>query len=237
MILNEMTMTEFSEYLTETRTLILPYGTVEAHGGHLPLNTDTLIMERVAARAAEEAPAFVAPPIHYGVCTSTGEHPGSIGITPETLRRVTMDIVKDGAGRGLKNFILISGHGGGIHVSAMREAGEVLTAEMDGINVAPCSIYDILPRDAFSMIETERDSHAGEGETSLVMHLAPDLVKGTSPEEYPEIPKPIQVREKVRYWPGAVWGDPGKGTEAKGRELFEVMVESLAALIRKMEGL
>jgi len=111
MMLEEMTMEEYKKGLEKTRTLVVPYGTIEAHGAHLPVNTDTLVIERVIRKAAESVPVFVAPPVHYGVCTSTGAHPGSIGITAETLRRITLDIVRDGYGKGLNNFALISGHG------------------------------------------------------------------------------------------------------------------------------
>ncbi len=189
MILQEMTMAEFKRGLKKSRTLILPYGAVEAHGRHLPLNTDTLIMEEVAKAAVKVVDAFVAPALPYGVCTSTGLHPGTIGISAGTLRAITMDIVRDGFKKGLKNFVLISGHGGGLHVAAMKEAGEALTQEIEGIKIAALSIYEILGPEAFALAETENDSHAGEMETSAILYLvscqpyivglrAPQIVQG-----------------------------------------------------------
>lgn len=236
MMLEEMTMEEYKKGLEKTRTLVVPYGTIEAHGAHLPVNTDTLVIERVIRKAAESVPVFVAPPVHYGVCTSTGAHPGSIGITAETLRRITLDIVRDGYGKGLKNFALISGHGGGIHVSAMKEAGEALAVELEDALLAVLSIYDVIGQEMAELAETEDDSHAGEMETSLVLYLAPGLVKGRSPEEYPRLPKPIIARDKVKCWPGAVWGDPGKATAEKGEKLFNVMVDKVLELLRRIEG-
>ncbi len=232
MNLYDMTMKEFEEGLKKTKTLVVPYGTVEAHGTHLPLGTDTIIICEAVKRAASRVPVFVAPPVHYGVCTSTGAHPGSVGVTSGTLRRLTGDVVRDGFARGLTDFILVSGHGGGLHVSAMKEAGEALTRELDGATIAAFSIYDILPREAFSIAETENDSHAGELETSLILHLAPGLVKGRAPEEYPSFNKPVIARDKVRQWPGAVWGDPGKASKDKGERLFTMMVEALEGLIK-----
>ena len=73
-------------------------------------------------------------------------------------------------------------------------------------------------------------------ETSLVLYLAPGLVKGRSPEEYPRLPKPIIARDKVKCWPGAVWGDPGKATAEKGEKLFNVMVDKVLELLRRIEG-
>lgn len=236
MILEEMTMAEYKKGLKKTTTMLLPYGSVEAHGNHLPLNTDTLIIEEVLKKAAEELPAFVAPPLHYGVCTSTGQHPGTVGITPETLRRLTRDIVTDAHAKGLNKFILISGHGGGIHTFAIKEAAEELVRGIRGIKVAALSIYEILGEDARELAETENDAHAGEMETSLIMYLAPRLVKGTSRKEFPKLPKPIVARDKMRYWKGAVWGDPRKASAEKGEKLFNVMVSSVVKLAGRMES-
>lgn len=235
MILGELTMKEFKEGLKKTRTLILPLGSVEAHGTHLPLNTDTLIMWEAVRDASERLGVFAAPPIQYGVCTSTGQHPGTIGITCESLRMMVSDIVRDAHKKGLKNFILISGHGGSLHVSALREAGEALTHELKGVKIAALSVYELIGKEAAEIAETRGDSHAGEIETSLVMHLAPKLVKGRSKEEYPKMPKPIIARDKLKYWPGAVWGNPLKASKGKGAKVFAVMADKVAALVREIE--
>ncbi|MFQ5441267.1 MAG: creatininase family protein [Thermodesulfobacteriota bacterium] len=235
MILEEMTMKEFKRGMRKTRTLAVPYGTVEAHGEHLPLNTDTLVIREVLKKVSEETPLFVAPPVYYGVCTSTGRHPGTIGVTPATLRMLTKDIVRDASGKGFKRFILISGHGGSLHVSAMKEAAEALTVELKGAVIAALSIYEVLGPEANLIAETENDSHAGEMETSAVLYLAPELVKGRSKEEYPGLPKPIVARDKMKYWPGAVWGDPSKATAEKGLRLFDLMVRKVTGLVKKIE--
>ena len=235
MLIGEVTMKEFEKSLKRTKTIIIPFGTVEAHGAHLPLNTDTLIIREVVRKAAEKTGVYMAPPVQYGVCTSTGQHPGTIGITAGTLRMLTADIVRDAFKKGLRNFILISGHGGSLHVSAMRESAEALKEDLDGIKIAALSIYEILGKEADAIAETKNDSHAGEIETSLVLHLAPRLVKGRSKEEYPAFPKPVVVKDKVRYWPGAVWGDPGKATVEKGERVFNIMVESVVSLVKKLD--
>ncbi len=236
MILTDITMSEFTEGLSKTKTLVVPFGAVEAHGTHLPLGTDTFIMDSVAREAATKVDCFVAPPIHYGVCTSTGQHPGTINFTPSTLRSVCFDIVRDGYSKGLRNFILISGHGGGQHVSAMKEAGEILTSELEGVNISCLAIYEILPKEAYEIAETKNDSHAGEIETSLILYLDEALVKGRAKEEYPNLPRPIIVKDKVKYWPGAVWGNPEAASVEKGKKFFDIMVESLVGFVSKMEN-
>ena len=235
MILEEMTMEEFSAALEKTPILAVPYGTLEAHGRHLPLNTDTIVVCRVLEEAARKKDFFMAPPLHFGVCTSTGQHPGSIGITPPTLRRFTADVVEDACRRGFRQVLLISGHAGGAHMAAIKEAAEVLAAKIEGLTIAALSIYDAVWDDLTRIAETENDSHAGEMETSLILHLAPELVKGRSEEEYPSFDKPFINADKVGQWPGAVWGDPGKATAEKGRELFECMVREVVDIIGKME--
>jgi creatinine amidohydrolase len=231
-----MTMAEFESGLEKTRTLIVPYGTVEAHGGHLPLKTDTLIIDEVVRAVSEAVDVFVAPALDYGVCTSTGPHPGTIGISAATLRAMTTDIVRDAFGKGLRNFILISGHGGSQHVGAMKEAAEALTVEMGTVKLAALSIYEILGPEAFALAETEGDSHAGELETSAILHLAPELVKGRSAKEFPKLPKPIIARDKRKFWPGAVWGDPTKADAGKGERLIEIMVEKVVELVRRIDS-
>ncbi|MCK4846863.1 MAG: creatininase family protein [Deltaproteobacteria bacterium] len=236
MILDNVTMTEFESALSKTKTMVVPYGTVEAHGTHLPLSTDTMIIEAALKRAAKEREFFLAPALNYGVCTSTAVHPGTITISSETLRAITRDIVRGGYDKGIRRFILISGHGGGLHSSAMREAGESLTNELKGATIAALVVYDILPKEARAIGETKHDSHAGELETSLILHINEELVKGRSKEEYPHLPRPIIAKDKLKYWPGAVHGNPEKASEDKGRRLMDIMVKSIVELIDSVES-
>lgn len=232
MLITDITMKEFKEGLKKTKTLIVPFGTVEAHGTHMPLSTDTIIMEEVCKATLKKKKFFLAPPIHYGVSTGTGQHPGSINISCETLRRIVFDIVRDSYEKGLRNFILVSGHGGGQHMAALKEASEILTKELKDVRIAPLTIYEILPKEAYAIAETKNDSHAGELETSLMLYINEKLVKGRDKEQYPKLPKPIVVKDKMKYWPGAVWGNPKKASEKKGQEFFDYMVQALLKLIK-----
>ncbi len=235
MILENITMTEFNKHLKKTKTIIFPFGTIEEHGRHLPLNTDTLIVNEALKRVVRKIDVFLAPPVYYGVCTTTRQHPGTISITPETLRRLVSDLVRDAYQKGLRNFFLISGHGGGLHMSALKEAAEVLIEELDRITIAVISPYDILSREFTELTETPNDSHAGELETSLVLYLAPELVKGRSKEEYPGLPKPFIVKNKLKYWRGGVWGDPGKATKKKGEKAVKLIVNKIIDVINVIE--
>lgn len=235
MILEYITMAEFKKNLKKTRTIIFPFGTVEEHGNHLPLNTDTLIVYEVMKRVLNRRNVFLAPPVYYGVCTTTSRHPGTINITPSTLRRITYDIVRDAYKKGMRNIILITGHGGGLHSSALKEAAENLIEELKDTRIAVLCPYDVLHKELSELAETPNDSHAGEIETSLVIALAPGLVKGRSNEEYPDFPSPFVVRDKLKYWPGGVWGDPHKATKDKGDKAIKLIVDKVVDIIDTIE--
>jgi creatinine amidohydrolase len=231
MLLENITMKEFKNHLKKTKTIIFPFGTVEEHGNHLPLNTDTLIVYEVLKRVIKKRNVFLAPPVYYGVCTTTSQHPGTISITPPTLRRLTYDLVKDAYDKGLRNFFLITGHGGGLHSSALKEASEKLAAELKGIKIAPLCPYDILYKELSEIADTVNDSHAGEIETSLMLALAPELVKGRSKEDYPKLPKPFVVNNKLKYWRSGVWGNPEKASKEKGEKTIKIIVNKIIEII------
>src|SRR6266568_8016814 len=129
MLIEEMTMAEFAEGLARTRTVYIPFGSVEEHGNHLPLSTDTIQAYEVGKAVACKIPLFVAPPVHYGCCRSTACHPGTISITTGTLKSLLKDIVRSCRTQGLRNFIVLTGHAGGTHRMALQDAGEELIAE------------------------------------------------------------------------------------------------------------
>ncbi len=237
MLITDLNMEEFKAGLQKTRTIILPFGSVEEHGQHLPLGTDTLQMYEIAKLAAQRRPLFVAPPVFYGLCRSTREHPGTISIRGQTLRALLLDLLESYHRQGLRNFLVLSGHAGGTHIAYLVDAAEEFLERVEEVKIAVASILDLLREGALDLLETPRDSHAGEFETSLMLHFFPDLVKGTSPEEYPAFPKPILVRDKRRFWPGGVWGDPSKASAEKGKMFAERLAKVICGLATKIESM
>lgn len=236
MLLTDLTMAEFEEGLARTCIAVLPLGSVEEHGLHLPLGTDTMQVWEVARRAALEVPVFVAPPLHYGYCRSTRDHPGTLSLSPGTLRRVVFDLGQSLYRQGLRGLILASGHAGGVHMAALEEAGESLLEACPGLEVAVVCEYRWAQEEgAGGLVETADDGHAGEIETSRILALDPALVKGRSPEEYPRFEKPFLARDKRSEWPGGVWGDPSRATAEKGTALYARSVQRLVGLVRRME--
>lgn len=236
MYIPELTMPDFITGLTRTKTVVVPFGSTEEHGQHLPLDTDTLQALTVARKAAERRPLFVAPPLHYGVCRSTGQHPGTISISTATLRAFTLDICNALYRHGLRDFVLFSGHAGVTHNAVLIDAGEEFLAEHDNVRVAVVTEYQLANREGKGVIETPGDSHAGEIETSRILFSHPHLVKGTSPRETPSFPEGILVRDKLAYWPGGVWGDPEKASSVKGSVIEDLVIAALCRLIEQLEG-
>lgn len=234
--LPEITMDEFSAGLERTRTVLIPFGSTEEHGSHLPLDTDTLHAIEVAKKLALMRPLFVAPPVHYGVCRSSSDHPGTISLRTETLKALVLDLVTSLYEKGLRNFVLLSGHAGGTHMATLTDAGEKLLRRFPDLKIAVLTEYMLAAREGRHLIETEGDSHAGEIETSRILHSHPHLVKGRAPREFPDFPCGILVRNKQKYWPGGVWGDPGKASAEKGKELERLVVAALEKQIEQLEN-
>ncbi len=232
-----LTMPGFEELRGRSRTVIVPVGSLEEHGPHLPLGTDTFHALELARRAAEARPAVVAPPLFYGICRSTREHPGTVSISGDTLRALIRDLGREFHRQGLRRLVFISGHAGGTHMCALVEAGESLLAEFRDLRVAVVNVLDLL-REVLAakpqVVATRGDSHAGEVETALMLAAYPHLVVGRAPAEWPGFPKYELVRDKRRYWPGGVWGDPGPASAAQGEEILAAEAGRLAGLIDAM---
>jgi creatinine amidohydrolase len=235
-IMDRVTMDDFAQDRKSCRTCILPCGVLEEHGSHLPLGTDAFHAIALAEAVSERMPVWVAPPIYYGLCRSTSEHPGTVGIRGETLAHLVRDIIWSLYAQGMRQVVILSGHAGGTHMAVLADAGEQLLSELPEIKIAVLSVLD-LGEDAWEgIVKTPGDSHAGEVETSVMLHILPELVKGTAPEEYPSFPAYILVRNKTAYWPGGVWGNPKAASRDKGRELMERSVSALIDLIHKLES-
>jgi len=236
MIMEEMTMKEFEEGLKITQTVYIPFGSVEEHGPHLPLSTDTIHAYEVGKKAAQIVPMFVAPPINYGNCRSTSTHPGTISISTATLKGILKDIVSSLRGHGIRNFLVLTGHAGGAHRMALQDAGEELISTFPEVRMAVVTGYDLAYDEGKDIIETQGDSHAGEVETSMLLNSHPHLVKGSAEREFPDFPLGLLVRNKRKYWPGGVWGDPSKASAEKGRLIEEILVRKVVDMVQRLEN-
>ncbi len=237
MLLEEMTTPQVEAALAGgCSTVFIPFGALEEHGPHLPLSTDTIQAYQVGKRAAQLIPLFVAPPLPYGNCRSTSCHPGTVSISTTTLRGLLKDLVHSFCRQGMRTVVVLTGHAGGAHRLALQDAGEELLLELPELRIAVVTEYELAKDEGRMIIETPGDAHAGEIETSRIMHSHPHLVQGTAPEEYPSFPAGILVRDKRRYWPGGVWGNPAKATAEKGAQIEELVARKVVELVQALES-
>lgn len=199
--------------------VLLPLGATEQHGSHLPLDTDTRIAAAVADAVAGLVPgAVVAPPL---AIAASGEHhgfPGTLSIGTRVLGEVLVEIVRN-AGPELARIVVVNAHGG--NADALRSAGETCAAEGRRLDV-------------WSVRIPGGDAHAGRSETSLMLHLAPELVDldraaagATEPLE--ELLPRLRVVGVAGVSANGVLGDPTGASAAEGAALFAALVADAVA--------
>lgn len=229
MLLDDLSTKEFEKLVDDDTVVILPLGVIEEHGEHLPLNTDSLQGEYIAEELAKKTGALVAPPIRYGVCNTTKNFPGTISIEFDTLRSLIQDVLFEFARNGIKNIVIVSGHAGSSHLAAVRLAAKEVVDE-EKVKMLALSDYEIIYN---AGIAEEGEGHSGWIETSRIMAIRPDLIKGKGKKGVNKIPKYMVLRHPEKYWKG-VSGDPAKATKKKGDELNELVIGEMVKMVNKM---
>lgn len=238
MFIEKITMLELEKGIKKCKTVIIPFGSVEEHGPHLPLSTDTIQMMEILKIVEKEIEVFIAPPIHYGVCRSTEQHIGTIGISPNTLRLLVQDILESLFNQGFKLFFLITGHAGKLHYYSLVEACESFVKKYNYVRVFVYAEFDLIKDDLGGLIETAYDSHAGEIETSRILYIDKNLVKKSPSKIKNDKPNffPGEITaNKIKYWPSGIWGDPSKATSEKGEKTLLLSAKKIIEIIRKIQ--
>lgn len=233
MLITELSSEEFQKLLSQMKGVIIPIGSIEAHGPHLPLGTDLFTIYEIGKKLVKEINYFLAPPIYYGLCRSTKEIPGTISIRGETLKMLLLDILYAFKKEGLSAFVILSGHAGGTHNAYLIDTAETFLEKFPDCKFLVADIVTLL-KDIFKeMGIPERDSHAGEWETSLMLYLKKELVKNldASFEDYPTFPKYQVVSNKKIYWSSGIWGNPKKASYEKGKIITEKLLLKLKDLL------
>ena len=119
-------------------------------------------------------------------------------------------------------------------MAALREAAEKMVRKDPSLKLAVVCDLDLVREAAQELLETPGDGHAGEIETSRMLYLHPDSVKGRSPEEFPTMPPYRVLPDPEKYWPGGVWGNPEAAEEQKGKELIERSADALAKIVESL---
>ncbi|MDF2953356.1 MAG: Creatinine amidohydrolase/Fe-dependent FAPy formamide hydrolase [Thermodesulfobacterium sp.] len=235
MLMETLTSEEFEKLKRETKTVVIPVGSVEAHGPHLPLATDIYTIYEVCKLVAEKIRVVIAPPLYYGLCRSTKPLSGTLSLKGEVLKAVLLNIISEFYRYGFKNFFILSGHAGGTHGAYLIDTAETFIEMHKDVKFFVADIYKLLKPVLDELNISENDSHAGEWETSLILYFKPELVKEGAFEDYPTFPKFRVVAEKEKYWSSGIWGNPLKASKEKGKILAEKLVEILVKEIELLE--
>lgn len=232
LMLDELSSAEFGKIVGRNPLVIVPVGAVEEHGAHLPLCTDSVQPEHIAAKVAAKLPGtvLIAPSIRYGNCVTTRNFPGTISLSTDTLRSLAGDILGELCRNGIRRVVILSGHAGAAHMAALRTAGESVVERVPDLKLMVLSDYDI----AYELRGKEfddRDGHAGAIETSRVMAIKPRLVKKRGVKNFERPPRFMVSGHPEAYFPSGVMGDATKASPARGRRVNEYIVRGLAELI------
>jgi creatinine amidohydrolase len=214
-------------HLARDPRLIVPVGTTEHHGPHLPLGCDTIIVERLADDLSAEFQVLRAPTIEYGVNAATPEHhPGSAGIRRKTLHRLLNDLVGAWEASGVQEFIILTAHGQDPHQEALS------TLRTRSARVRTVDIFAISYPEAEE--PTELPVHGGAFDTSLLLYLQGDLVAPQLARDY--LPSRRIARQYFSGRRGAIpkdspgsLGRPSQATAELGERLYRFIYRKIAS--------
>jgi len=217
---------------------MIPVGSLERHGPHLPLGCDTLTIEYVTDRVAELEPVVVLPVIPYTSVSQSAMRAGAVHIRSDILLQHTICICDELYRNGFDTIVLVHGHGGNVPMTSGVTSYSLETRK-------PYSVYSIAPLagvDVASRMESEHYGHACEMETSYALAIFPELVRMDRvqgrywrPDPEGSQPQKHGIDTAINWiatWPDAVCGAPEKATAEKGRAMLDEWVASIVEKLR-----
>ncbi len=213
----------------QPRVAVLPVGSFEQHGRYLPLITDTAIACVIAQEIAAAYPVHLLPPITVSCSHEHASFPGTVSISARTLYAVIDDIRISLARSGIHKLVIVNGHGGNYVLSNV-----VQEANVDGpaVSLFPLGLDWDRARE-YGGLESDRhaDMHAGEIETSILLHAAPELVReGYDESDHDSRERPfLLVQGMAEYTQSGVIGFPSLATAEKGKAVLESLRSGFSA--------
>jgi len=208
--------------------LMVPVGALEAHGPHLPLGANTTIATRVTRAVSQRLGVLRAPAFSYGVTTGGDPARGRAGPGRKTLHRAINELLARWEDQGVEAFYIVTAHRHEPHLEALLMA---LSSE------SATTVYDLYQIDVLDLLDGDPETeHAGEFETSLLLHLAPEHVRAEAMEDHPVTEEALRryVRGRMPTPPPdsqGVLGRPSRASAEKGRALFQRLVDTLAEAV------
>ncbi|MEM3832677.1 MAG: creatininase family protein [Thermoprotei archaeon] len=230
MLLGKLTWSEVSDIVNNVDFVIVPIGSTEQHGEHLPLDNDAYtaleISKLVTETLKEKLKILIAPPIPYGMSEHHMDFPGTITLKNETLINVIKDICISLSRHGFKKILILNGHGG--NTAAIRAAIQELNLEY-GLNVYTLNWWDLVS-DVIKSIYGTPITHADESETAVAYALnqrvVKELMKGSG--NYGEETALYTVKRMKKYTSTGSMGHPEKALKEHGEIIVNSVVNRLA---------
>jgi len=244
------TWPELGEIVKSQPVIVLPVGSVEDHGPHLPLDTDNFLIWSICEEAAQRANGeiLLLPLLPYGFETHHMDFPGTIDIRMEHLLNFVLDITLSVAHHGFERILLADGHGSNMPILELVARRTILESN------ALCAAF-IWPSLALREIRAVRESgrggmsHACELETSVYLHLDGERVQMEKAAREMGMPKsdfvwsdlldgsPVRMMDYwSRFSKSGVNGDPTLATAEKGRVVFDAVIETFLRLVREFKN-
>ena len=241
--LTHLTWTDIRDLDKTHACVVLPVGAIEQHGPHLPVVTDTLLVEHelnlALERLPETAPVYRLPCTNYGKSNEHAGYPGTFTLSAATLMAVVRDLARGVALAGFRRLVLLNSHGGNravldLMARELREEFGLLVFSVFPPGLAPDPIET--PAE-----ERRHGIHAGDWETSVVLALEPSLVQSERANAaFPDFPpggvtlttSAAHVGWLTRDWsPTGTFGDATAASAERGRVRLEAMVAKLASVL------
>lgn len=236
MLLGKLTWNEVSDLVNNVDFVIVPIGSTEQHGKHLPLDNDAYtafeISKLVAEKLKEKLKILIAPLIPYGMSEHHMDFPGTITLRHETLINIIEDVCISLSRHGFKRILILNGHGG--NTAAIRVAVQELNLKY-GLNVYTLNWWDLVS-DVFKSIYNVPITHADEGETAVAYALnqrvVKEFMKGSG--NYGEETIVYTSKRMREYTSTGSMGHPEKALREHGEIIVNSVVNRLAEELLKL---
>jgi creatinine amidohydrolase len=249
----DLTSEDFTSLDPARTVAILPVAAVEQHGPHLPVATDTAIAEGMIAEVKKIVPddlSILFLPIQ--AVGKSNEHirsPGTLTFTAETVLRAWTEIGESVARAGIRKLVLVNSHGGNVEILGIAARELRIRCQMLCVQTQWRRLG--LPADMFDAVETTHGIHAGDIETSLMLHFRPDLVKMDKAQNF--VSSAVGMEKEFTFlrptgpaapfgWiapdlnPFGACGDASRGTAEKGRAVAEFQARGFIKLLQEVAG-
>lgn len=202
-------------------TAVLPVGSFEQHGAHLPLVTDSLIATAIAERIADDYGLFRLPVVTLSCSHEHAAFPGTVSVRSSTLYAVVGDVASSLSQRGINRLVVINGHGGNYVLSNVVQEANVVGRRM--VLFPQAADWTDARTEASLHTSNHEDMHAGEAETSILLHRYPETVRPSydSADHVADDRRHLLTEGMRGYAPDGIIGRPSLASADKGRRLLD----------------